>query len=79
MMSCLIRNNSVCPLVLEFPIQSNFNGLNTFGTIICWRQGRLRQCGFLIEPGQEAKYGQLFDFLKDKSMLCVLIIIASSR
>ena len=31
------------------------------------------QRGLIIEPDQEALYGHLFDFLKNKTMLCVLI------
>ena len=41
--------------------------------------GSSSQWVLFIEPGQEALYGHISNLLRNKSMLCVLIRIASSR
>ena len=60
-------------------IQSNFNGSNTFGTMkICSRQGLFEQTRVDYRARSRSIIWSSFRFSSNKSMLCVLIRIASS-
>ena len=60
-------------------IQSNFNGSNTFGTMkICSRQGLFERTRVDYRARSRSIIWSSFRFSSNKSMLCVLIRIASS-